>query len=210
MGDSTKLWMEAVGRNITDFEELAKMFVERYWGPERHAEVIRKLYTPGTFNNQNRSREQYLLEVCTENRYLDTPLNEKNLVGAVSRQLGTDIARHTIASNIVTVKDLAKLLNSWEEMDRDPVVKERSERRGDNNGGPGQYGNNWRGGPGRRWEYERRQNGPELTRDDGGKGRREEGIQGMSGVRNGLDTSNKRNQNWTNQGRVNGKTEELN
>lgn len=145
LGEATRLWFDAVGRDIMNFEELKRRFLERYWGAERQSEIIRKFYTPGTYNNKDRTREQYLLAACRKNRYLYIPLSERSLVGAISRQLGAEIAKHTAASNIVTIEDFARMLNVWEEVDKEQVSgRYRNGPELYNHHTRGDYYKNWR------------------------------------------------------------------
>lgn len=148
LGEEPKLWFEAVGKEAANFEQMEEQFVNRYWGPERQSEVIRKFYSPWRPNNKFKNREQYLLTAYRENKYLDQPLSERSLVGAISRQMGAEVSKHVASSEIVTVRAFAKMLSVWEEVDNDQ--------------GGGNYRNNqvgpdvgWRG-PGRGRDAEER------------------------------------------------------
>lgn len=113
------MWYEAIGKDITDFENLKQRFFERFWSREKQAEVIRKFYTPGRYQSKLRTREQHLLSACSENNYLDNHLSEKSLVGAISRHFGVEIAKHIIATNISTVEEFASMLNAWEQVEKE-------------------------------------------------------------------------------------------
>lgn len=121
LGEAPRVCFHAVGRDAINFEEVERRFLDRYWGAERQSEIIRRFYTTGVYNCNEKTREQYLLAACRENRYLDQPLSERSLVGAISRQLGAEIAKYTAASNIVTVEAFARMLNVWEDVDKEQV-----------------------------------------------------------------------------------------
>lgn len=121
LGEETKLWFDAGGRELADYEEVKRKFLERYWGVERQSEVVRKFYTPGGYDYNEKTREQYLLAACRENMYLDHPLSERSLIGAISRQLGSDIAKYAVASNINTVEVFARMLSVWEDVDQEQL-----------------------------------------------------------------------------------------
>lgn len=210
LGESTRTWFEVVGRGVRDFQEVKRMFLERYWGPERQAEVIRKLYTPGTFTQQQLSREQYLLAVCKENQYLDSPLSDRILIGAVSRQMGTDIARHVMSGNISKMEDFVRWVKDWEDINRDPIPKARDDNRRGGNSPPGQYYNNWREGPGRRRDEGRRWNERDGEKNLRGKERTEEAGPGVEDGRPRVNNEERRHREWNNQGRWRGNTEASN
>lgn len=212
MRESTRLWIDAVGRDITEFEELKIRFLERYWGVERQSEVMRKFYTPGSYHQQNGTKEQYLLTASRENSYLDTPLNERSLVGAISRQLGAEIAKYASASNIVTVEALARMLSVWEEVDKEEFTRKgKNEGEGYNHGNnQGEYYKGWRNNPGRRMNYGGFRNVPEMDNGTREKGMTKGDSKDIVRERGREISQNRNSPGWRDQGRFNDRRGNLN
>lgn len=82
-----------------------------------------------------------------------------------------------MSNNITQVKNFAKWLNVWEDIGKDQLPKDRKDSRWSVNPVQGQYYNNWRGGPERKVEYERRANGMECERNIKEKGRMDDDSQ---------------------------------
>lgn len=196
LADSVKTWFEAVGRGIKDFDEVKRVFLERYWGNEQQEEVIRRLYTPGTFTNQVMSREQYVLAVCTDNQYLDSPMSERSLITALSRQFGTRIARHIMSSNVTKITEFAKWLNDWERVEKDQASEEKNEERGSRNVPQVNQYPTWIGSRGRDGNYERQGNGRPWNRRPDEPRRGEEEGRGKPGDRGAEGSFGGRNHPW--------------
>lgn len=135
---------------------------------------MRKYYTPTGYNNYAGTMEQYLLTASKENKYLDIPLTEKNLVGAMSKHFGADIAKQVSMTGIDTVEEFAKILNMWENIDRESASWNNSSDRG-------KYVQNRRDNGrwnGKNREVDRRRNEEEGSREEG---RKEESRWNMRG-----------------------------
>lgn len=170
LGEKTRLWFDAVEKDTENFEVLEKKFLDRFWSEERQSDTIRRLYTPGVKLISAESKETYLLSAWQENSYLDNPLTERSLIGAVSRQMGAEIAKHVLAGNISTIESFAKLLNAWERVEKGQghVISANAKDYTENNRRDVPKGN-WRNMGGRNYGYnEERGDVPEF----GGSGRR--------------------------------------
>lgn len=126
IGDKVLLWYEVIGRNAKDFQELKITFLARYWNKDKQAEVVRRFYSPNMYKDSKLSKEQYLLVASEENKYLDCPLSDKILVGAISWHFGLEIAKHVMMTGVETVEGFAGILNAWEEMEKDSESREKS------------------------------------------------------------------------------------
>lgn len=129
VGEKVLLWYEAIGRDTKDFQELKKKFLERYWNKYKQAEVVRRFYSPNKYKDDKMSKEQYLLAASEENKYLDCPLSERSLVGAISQHFGMEIAKHVMVMGVATVEEFAGILNAWEEMEKDNESWEKEVQR---------------------------------------------------------------------------------
>lgn len=182
IGINIQDWFEAVGERTESYEQLKDTFLQRYWNHERQAEVVRKFYNTSNYRTSSLSKEQYLLKLFNENRFLDAPLPEKNFVLAISRHFGADLAKQAILSNITRVDEFATMLIACEDVERDQDVvghyrrenrsseyvneqgsKGRADGREDRNAGGGPYRkaqeadrNDWRRGPNQRNDDMRR------------------------------------------------------
>lgn len=144
IGENVLAWYEAIGNRAKDFEELKRNFLNRFWSQGRQAEVVRKFYTPGKYQRAAGTKEQHLLRAFNENRYLDHPLSEKNLVMAISWHFGPELAKQVIVANVSEVDEFASILRAWDELEEDREIVKISTR-------PGQVVNRYNSSESRNW-----------------------------------------------------------
>lgn len=189
LGTMVRSWYDAIGSTANNFSAVKECFLQRYWSSERQMEVIRKIYMPGDYANANMTREQYLIQVVNDNKFLDNPLTERSLILAVSRQFGDIMAQQVIMSDVSSVEKFAKMLSGWESIEKDRENQRRFNRdeqwkeASDHQQANRWRDNNWRNN--RRWKQEgwhadNRGLGQGRTEDrlqarDGGSNRRDEG-----------------------------------
>lgn len=130
--DRVILWYEAIGKNTRTFEELKSKFLESFWSKEIQLEVVRKYYNPMSAQNFKGSKENYVLTISRENKYLDEPIPEKNLVGILSRHFDTNIAKQISISGIETIEEFANILNKWENIEKEDMSWQENMGRNDN------------------------------------------------------------------------------
>lgn len=211
LGETTKLWFDAIGKDTKKFEELKRRFLDRYWSADRQAEIIRKFYTPGAYSNKEQTRERYLLASCRENSYLDNPLTDRSLIRVISRQLGSEIAKHTIGSNISTIEEFAKMLNVWEEVDKEEGARKYTRPEMNNNNNHWDHNKNWRNNIGRRTEYDReRSNGDCHDKENRGKEQQWKPLRETNREPSKERMENHQNSAWRSRGLARGEEENLN
>lgn len=111
------------GRNSKDFKELKDNFLSRYWSRNIQAEILRRFYSVSEYDRDKMSKEQYVLWACEDNKYLDFPLSERDIVGALSRHFGIEIAKHVLVKGVETIEEFIVILNAWEYLEKDGELR---------------------------------------------------------------------------------------
>lgn len=125
VGEKVGIWYEAIGRTAENFRSLKETFLKRYWSNDRQMNIVRKFYMPGSYKDKSIYMEQHLLKAVNENRFLDNPLTERNLVLAVSRHFGDVMAKQVVTANVSSVEEFAGILNAWEIIDQGKESRDR-------------------------------------------------------------------------------------
>lgn len=139
-------------------------------------------------------------------------MTERSLIGVISRQLGSEIAKHTIASNISTIEDFAQMLNVWEEIDKEQRTgryNSRSEVYENNN--RWDHHGNWKNNQGRRPGYNgERLNGYGQNKENRGREQQWDASREITQESDKDMRENHQNSTWRGRGRARGKDETLN
>lgn len=86
--------------------------------------------------------------ISKENKYLDEPILEKNLVSMLSRHFGSNIAKQISISRVDTIEELVQMLNEWESIERENINWQENMGR-NNNRNNREYDNRWKWTSGR-------------------------------------------------------------
>lgn len=130
---NAKAWAGLNQKEWSNFEKFKEAFIKQFWSEDAQGEVKFRLSTPKIYNRRYGSYVDHAWHWVAKATYLEPPLTEKQLTGAIIRHYPREIETILVASQAQTVATLIRILERIQ-------TSEYNERP-----------NNWRGG----WDHNR-------------------------------------------------------
>ena len=103
-------WLELSVGNNNDFGTFVNLFLSRYWGATRQANIRLEL-SNGKYNSRvDQSMVNYFMKIARKSKMLDPPMSEKDLISLVTTHFPETIQHYLIIAKPSTVTEMIELL----------------------------------------------------------------------------------------------------